>query len=184
MVVRDKQVNNERRQRIVDAGQKLFLRNGLRGATMEAIAKEAEVAKPTLYGYFPDKHAIFCAVLAGIFVDLRTITAKALAKNGAVTERIAGALSAKFKAIHRILEGSSYADELYSAKSSHAAKEVEELERWLEGEIARILKESGHEEPHKYAQLMIACADGISQRVRHAEQIGPAIRLVAEKLLS
>ena len=183
MTAKLKTGSGERRQRILDAAQNLFLRNGLRGTTMEEIAREAGVAKPTLYGYFPDKGAIIQTIIVSIFDDLRTTSANALAQEGTTKQRIARALSEKFKAIHRILEGSPHADELYNSKQSHAAREVDELERWLEAEIARLLEADGHKEPHKFAQLMIACAEGISHKSRHAEQIGPAIRLVVDKLL-
>jgi len=181
LIAKAKTGRAERRQRIIDAGKNLFFRNGLRGATMEAIAKEAGVAKP--YGYFPDKEAVFQAVIVGVFDDLRAISTKALEGDGTVKERIARVLSAKFKAIYRILEGSPHADELYSAKGVHAAQQVDELERWLEAQIALVLDEGGHKEPHKFAQILIACADGIASKARHAEQIGPAIRLVVDKLL-
>ena len=52
-----------KRERILEAARNLFLRNGLRGTTMEAIAREARIAKPTLYTHFPDKDAVFLAIL-------------------------------------------------------------------------------------------------------------------------
>ena len=55
-------VRAARRARLVASAQAVFLRAGLKGATMEAIAQEAGVSKVTLYGYFCDKGAAFHAV--------------------------------------------------------------------------------------------------------------------------
>lgn len=49
--------------RILDAALREFSKNGYSGASMQAIAKRAEVSKPTLYQYIGDKDAIFSAVL-------------------------------------------------------------------------------------------------------------------------
>lgn len=173
-----------RRDRILDAGQELFLRNGLTGTTMQAIARQAGVAKPTLYSYFPDKEAVYRGVLTRFFAILGEEIAQALDEPGPPAERVAGALVAKFKGVFRILEGSPHAPELLAAKSKHASGEMETLDRWMADRIAGVLAEGGSAEPHKYAELLIACADGIMQRARHAEQIGPAIRLVTSKILA
>lgn len=53
----------KRRQMILKAAEKLFARNGFHGADVEAIAKEAGIAKGTVYNYFENKDDIFLSVL-------------------------------------------------------------------------------------------------------------------------
>jgi TetR/AcrR family transcriptional regulator, mexJK operon transcriptional repressor len=50
-------------ERIHQAAQTLFMRSGFEGASMDAIAEEAQVSKPTLYRYYQNKEALFIAVL-------------------------------------------------------------------------------------------------------------------------
>ncbi len=50
-------------QRIKAAALSEFCEHGYDGASMESIAKRAEVSKPTLYQYFGDKEKLFSAVL-------------------------------------------------------------------------------------------------------------------------
>ena len=178
-----KSTGAERRAKIIAAGQFLFLRNGLRGTTMEAIAREAGVAKPTLYAYFPDKEAVFAAVVGRLVDEMKSLVTRALAQEATNSARVSRALAAKHKHVFRLLEGSPHASELYGEKGRLAARQMDSFERWLEAQIATALMEGGQAEPQKYAQLIIACADGISGKARHVEQIGPAIRLVAESLL-
>ncbi len=52
-----------RRQRIVDAALEVFSRRGYRDAAMDEIASEAETSKGGLYFHFPNKQAIFLALL-------------------------------------------------------------------------------------------------------------------------
>jgi len=48
----------ENRQKIVSVAMDLFKRQGFNNTTMEQIAEEADVARKTLYNYFPVKEAI------------------------------------------------------------------------------------------------------------------------------
>ena len=59
---------NEKRRRIIEAAWRLALKQGLRAATMEALAREAGVAKGTLYAHFPDKDAVFDGAAATSFI--------------------------------------------------------------------------------------------------------------------
>lgn len=47
------------RQRLIDAGARVFAADGVQGARIADIAREAGVAIGTLYTHFPDKDALF-----------------------------------------------------------------------------------------------------------------------------
>lgn len=51
------------RQHITHAAHELFLQNGYTGTSVDAIAEHAHVTKRTIYGYFPDKRALFAGVI-------------------------------------------------------------------------------------------------------------------------
>ena len=52
-----------KRQKMLDAAMNIFARQGYLGASLDAIALEASVSKPTLYQYFGNKEKLFEAVL-------------------------------------------------------------------------------------------------------------------------
>lgn len=53
-----------KRRRILDAGVEMFARSGIRGTRLKDIAEKAQLAKATLYYYFPDgKETIFSAAI-------------------------------------------------------------------------------------------------------------------------
>lgn len=48
---------------VIDGAREVFLREGFEGASVDQIARDSGVSKATLYSYFPDKQALFMAVL-------------------------------------------------------------------------------------------------------------------------
>jgi AcrR family transcriptional regulator len=56
--------------RILDAAEKLFLEKGFQSASIDEIAELAPASKPTIYGHFPGKEALFAAVVARIINGL------------------------------------------------------------------------------------------------------------------
>jgi AcrR family transcriptional regulator len=66
MTLPRRQQNRLNRERaILDAALKVFAATGYTGATMDAVAAEAGVTKPTLYSYFPSKESLFQAMMLG-----------------------------------------------------------------------------------------------------------------------
>ena len=59
-----------KKSRILDAAWTVFGRNGYTGTSLDAIAEEAGVSKPTLYMYFGNKEGLFEAVLADTSEDI------------------------------------------------------------------------------------------------------------------
>jgi AcrR family transcriptional regulator len=59
------------RERLVAAGTTLFAERGLHGATTAQIARHAGLATGTFYLHFPDKHALFHAIVFDALAELR-----------------------------------------------------------------------------------------------------------------
>jgi AcrR family transcriptional regulator len=58
-----KELAGEVEERILDASRKVFLERGFEGASIDQIAALARSGKPTIYARFPDKRALFTAVM-------------------------------------------------------------------------------------------------------------------------
>jgi len=54
---------NAKAVKILDAARAAFLELGFEGASVDDIARRAQVSKPTVYSYFGDKAAVFTAVI-------------------------------------------------------------------------------------------------------------------------
>jgi AcrR family transcriptional regulator len=58
-----RELAGEVEQRILDAAQQVFLERGLGGASVDEIAARAGAGKPTIYARFPNKEALYAAVM-------------------------------------------------------------------------------------------------------------------------
>lgn len=97
----------------------LFRRYGFRKTSVDLIAREAEVAKPTLYAHFADKEAIFVAVCQHVMDGILAAAAAASAQPR-VVDRIAAILAAKFTTIFEIVHASAHARELLESQAAQA----------------------------------------------------------------
>jgi AcrR family transcriptional regulator len=173
----------EKRAEILKAARLLALRHGFHGVTMEAVAKEARVAKPTLYKYYRDKNAVFGAIVTELLVTLHQRFADALSGEGSVAERIATGLVAKYAAISEFMAGSPHADELYNEHDRLAAPQVEAAERAAQDAVVAALNAAGVANAADVAEVVVSGAYGIFRRKRPGEDIAPAIRLLARRVV-
>jgi AcrR family transcriptional regulator len=151
-----------RRARILDAAQRVFTLSGFRGATMEAIAVEAGVAKATAYSYFPDKDAIFFAVAERIASEMADVVEAAIANAKSPVEGIAAALLAKEDLALRIVRVSPHSRDLFETTHRLAAEPFAAAERRISNALAKALEKMHAEKPKEAARLIAAAAKGVA----------------------
>jgi AcrR family transcriptional regulator len=112
---------NSRLKRIVRAAEEAFKRVGFRAVTMEMVARDANVAKATLYSHFANKDALYLAVCARMARLLRGAVERALAPSEVPLDaRLADAVVAKHRLVFALVRGSPHAGELFSYKDAMA----------------------------------------------------------------
>jgi AcrR family transcriptional regulator len=172
----------ERRRRILDAARLLMLRDGLRGTTMEAIAREARIAKPTLYAQFADKEAVFAGILDELTEALVAGFDAGMAGKGNVAQRIGAAMAGKYGAIAHAIEGSPFAEELYATHSRVSAR-FRELDARMNAEIVAALKAAGVAEPGELNRLIQAASYGVARKMVDEASVRAAIPVLVERLI-
>jgi AcrR family transcriptional regulator len=106
---------NARYKRTIRAAEELFKRVGFRAVTMEMVAREANIAKATLYSYFKNKDELFIAVSARMARILRGAVEHALAvADVPLDDRLTEAVISKHRLIFTLVRGSAHAAELFS----------------------------------------------------------------------
>jgi AcrR family transcriptional regulator len=112
-----------RYKRVIRTAEELFKRVGFRAVTMEMVAREANVAKATLYSYFKNKDELYIAVCTRMADILRNSVVQALAKPDApLDERLADAIVAKHLPVFTLVRASPHATELFSYTHSMAGE--------------------------------------------------------------
>jgi AcrR family transcriptional regulator len=171
-----------KRRRILEAAWRTVLRHGLRGMTMEALAREAGIAKGTLYAQFADKDAVIGAIIDDMLIELQTAFGAGMAAPGPVAERVGAALAGKYGIIVRALEGSPHADEVFN-EHHRFAERFETLDRRVEAEIAAELAKARAPDAAGLARVVIGAANGLARNLSGAEAVDRAIRLVCRRLI-
>ena len=98
--------DNARLKRIIRAAEELFKRVGFRAFTMESVARDANVAKATLYSHYKNKDELFLAVCARLARLQRSAVERALAAPGEpLDECLAAAIIAKHRMVFAFVRG-------------------------------------------------------------------------------
>ena len=97
------------RERLLQAADRLWSERGVRGASLEDIARDAAVTKPTLYYYFTDKSGLFtemvCSVLEQHGGGLRTASRAATGSRERLIAAIAYLIRARCSGPRLVREG-------------------------------------------------------------------------------
>ena len=114
---------NARYKRVIRTAEELFKKVGFRAVTMELVAREANVAKATLYSYFKNKDELYVEVCARMARILRGSVEQALMKpDTALDERLADAVVAKHRPVFTLVRASPHAAELLTYTHSMAGE--------------------------------------------------------------
>jgi AcrR family transcriptional regulator len=135
---------NARYRRAIRTAEELFKKVGFRAVTMQLVAREANVAKATLYSYFKNKDELYLAVCARMARLLRGAVEQALMKTDAPLDaRLTDAVIAKQRPIFALVRGSAHAAELFSYTHSMA----HEIFADLNAAILEMLRAAMAEDP-------------------------------------
>ena len=166
-----------RRDRLVDAAEIVFAREGLRGASMERIAVEAAVARATAYAYFTDKEAAFVAVAERLAARLERAVADALNTldrpksdlpdsdlqgRESPAHRLCLAVCAKHAIAWRVARSSPHAADLIAAKDRLAGPIFAASQDRIVAMYADVLAAAAVPGPQQVAHILYTAAAGIA----------------------
>jgi AcrR family transcriptional regulator len=157
---------NARYKRVIRTAEELFKKVGFRAVTMELVAREANVAKATLYSYFKNKDELYVEVCARMARILRDSVEQALMKpDTALDERLADAVVAKHRPVFTLVRASPHAAELLTYTHSMAGEIFANLDLEMQDMLRKAIAED-------------------SQLGRNAEQVARALYFGSAPLAS
>jgi AcrR family transcriptional regulator len=133
----------DRRSAILDAALQVFLRFGFKKTSMDDLARAAGLSRQGLYLHFATKEALFKEAV------LRTVSTMRAAGRAALARADSGVetrLLDMFCAVHGQLigqPGSEHMDELLARATELVGPLVEDMERALVNDVARLLRDEG-----------------------------------------
>ncbi|WP_051215599.1 TetR/AcrR family transcriptional regulator [Granulicoccus phenolivorans] len=174
----------DRAEAILAAAQELFVARGFRATTMEAIARAAGVAKPTLYARFPDKETLLRVIGERVVSQARDSFAAALREPGDPVERARSALRTKYRAMEALLGDSPHALELHAEFARIAPETITDLHRLAQENLTILLTEAGVSDPAERAEVVLAAVDGLRERIADQEKLVRLVDFTVAKLLA
>ena len=139
----DTQIDETARyKRVIRTAEELFKKVGFRAVTMELVAREANVAKATLYSYFKNKDELYVEVCARMARILRGSVEQALMKpDTALDERLADAVVAKHRPVFTLVRASPHAAELLTYTHSMAGEIFANLDVEMQDTLRKAIAE-------------------------------------------
>ncbi len=176
-------LDNEKRTRILDAAQSLFIRYGVKRTSIDEVARAADIAKGTLYLYYESKEMLFAEVARNICADILTEANKAAEMPAPLAERLVGILDAEIGVLHRLVEHSPHVRELTETKEALASATFATLDRDMKQLITTVLGEENIARQDA-AEMFIAAAVGTTQSGdSSAELYRSRLRAIVDVLL-
>src|SRR5260370_23982321 len=105
-------LDNEKRPRILQEAQSLFIRYGVKRTSIDEVARAADIAKGTLYLYYDSKEVLFAEVAKNICADILAETRLVAALPAPPGTRLVGIPDAQIAALHRLVEHTPHVREL------------------------------------------------------------------------
>jgi TetR/AcrR family transcriptional repressor of mexJK operon len=133
--------DNSRREDIKTAAKQLFFHFGLTKTSMDEIAKECKLAKPSLYYYYPSKEAIFNEVVideARKFIDK---VERKIPPHLPADEKIAFFFSTLYHDLKKYAKALTHLPESLYENYPHGRPIVEKINEFMREKIRPLLEE-------------------------------------------
>jgi AcrR family transcriptional regulator len=145
--------------RILKAALDLFVRYGIKRTSIDDIAREAGIAKGTLYLYYQSKDALFAAVAERICAERLAMARDAAAGGGRLVDKLVDILDFQFGVMYRVVAQSPHIAELEESWTFAAAtyKKFDQNMEELVEQVLLLDGVSGRNVP----RMLTACAIGM-----------------------
>lgn len=147
---------------IADAALRLFARYGYKRSSMDDIAKEAGLAKATLYLHFKGKDDVFRAMLRLLARRVEARCREVVATQAPFPEKLATLMQAHFGEAYASFGTGEHLVELKAVMTAVAARELAEFERVFAGFVRQLLQQAEARGEIALSRLTIDVEDWIA----------------------
>ena len=167
---------NARVDQIADAALRLFARYGYKRSSMDDIAKEAGLAKATLYLHFKGKDDVFRAMLDLLGRRVEARCREVVAMQGPFPERLAALLQAHHGQAYASFGTGEHLAELKAVMNTIATRELTAFERIFTGFAHDLLAQAERNGEITLSRMSTGAEDWIASLLFAATgaKLGPA----------
>jgi AcrR family transcriptional regulator len=159
----------DKRDRILDAAQSLFVRYGVKRTSIDDVAREAGIAKGTVYLSFKSKAELFAAIADRLCANTLADVQRIALETTPLTTRLVAILDRYIGATHRLVAQSPHIAELTASKDALSAAAFDALDRRIRSLLSALLDEAGITR-NEAADMLLAAGSGTLHSGDCAEQ--------------
>lgn len=160
---------DKKRDAIIEGAIKRFIHYGINKTTMNEIADDLSVSKPSLYYYFPDKNSLVFGVIDKIFSDYFEIIERDKLTEMSIQERLTGFIEVKHRFFQKYymlhLSGGSPDSSLNSDELRQHFMKMKLKNENFHADIFKAAMDRGElalADPNKIAELYLDSLAGIT----------------------
>jgi AcrR family transcriptional regulator len=174
-------------RRILEAGLTLFGRHGFKRTSMADIAREAGVARATLYLRFADKRAVFMALAASVIDDALAGAEAAWRDDASFADNLEALILAKDLRFFRLLHATPHGAELFDLDAELTRIQTRRLDAGFTALLIRRAEAAAHDGADietfggaaEFAAFLSVTAAGVKYETRTEDDYRAAIRRLA-----
>ena len=174
-------------RRLLEAALTLFSRHGFKRASMADIAREAGVARATLYLRFADKRAVFEALAASVVDDALAGAEAAWRDDALLAENLEATILGKDLRFFRLLRATPHGAELFDLDADLARVEAARLDAGFTALLVRRATAAARAGAAidvlggaaEFAAFLSVTASGVKYETRTEDDYRAAIRRLA-----
>jgi len=188
---------DKKRELIIEGAIKRFVHFGINKTTMNEIAEDLSVSKPSLYYYFPDKTSLILGVVEKIFNDYFEALHKDQKQTSSFEDTLLSMIDIKHKFFQRYyMLHLSYGNSDSSISSAELKAYLEKMLEKIHNFYAQVFEQAvenkeilPQEDMLKIAELYLACHSGLTSLcISHGnKELFPGkkeLKLMKEKQIS
>jgi AcrR family transcriptional regulator len=175
------------RQRIVEAADDLFYRQGISATSVDAVVEHAGLSKPTLYRYFPSKESLVVAYLGVRDVRNRSALESTVAEHQEPVDRLLAVFDWLDRWHHEpSFRGCAFARTAseYDPHTPLISNAIRTRKQWLRGRLHQLAVEASIPVPVQFGDAMMLLVEGATttafvegdlQAARKAKRVARAL---------
>ncbi|MDV6271841.1 TetR/AcrR family transcriptional regulator, partial [Rhodococcus globerulus] len=156
----------DRQRQTIDAATDLFRRHGYGKTTMADIARASSMSRPTLYSEFPDKDAVFAAVLESMTASLLADIERAVRECHTLRSQVERACALWVLTGYELVRHNPDAADLFDARFPAVQASNRAFEDFLTELFDHGVPTAPELEPRRLAEMISLSLQGIKKHAR------------------
>jgi len=151
--------NPDKEEKVLNSAHHIFLRFGYNRTTMSDLAKAAEISRPALYLIYPNKEAIFRAVITRYYEQTKQHSEQAIQASPTLEAKLAASMKLWIENVYQEVANAPERNEIYELSYTIIADLRESLSQIFITQLQEILENAPEVSPARLKEIGLTTHD-------------------------